>query len=75
MDGRYEIICPEEKVISIGETETVSFRDGDKLYLSEWYEDPEYHENVIVRDIQTGQIIEKYEGYLCRMPGNVFSKT
>lgn len=74
MDGRYEIIWPEEKVISIGETETVSFRDGDKLYLSEWYEDPEYHENVIVRDIQTGQIIEKYEGYLCRMPGNVFWK-
>lgn len=72
MDGLYEIIWPEETVISIGDTETVLFRDEDKLYLSEWYENPEYHENVIIRDIQTGKIIEKYEGYLCRMPGNVF---
>jgi hypothetical protein len=73
-DGFYEIIWPEKKNIAIGDTETVLFRDGDKLYLSEWYEDPEYNENVIVRDIRTGEIIEKYEGYLCRLPNNVYWK-
>ena len=35
---------------------------------------PEYHENVIVRDIQTGKIIEKSEGYLRRLPNNVYWK-
>lgn len=73
-DGFYEIIWPEKKKIAIGKTETVLFRDEDKLYLSEWYEDPEYHENVIVRDIQTGKIIEKSEGYLRRLPNNVYWK-
>ncbi|SHJ90176.1 hypothetical protein SAMN02745248_01249 [Hathewaya proteolytica DSM 3090] len=73
-DGFYEIVWPEKKKIAIGETETVLFRDEDKLYLSEWYEDPDYHENVIVRDIQTGNIIEKSEGYLRRLPNNVYWK-
>ncbi len=73
-DGYYEIIWPEKKKIAIGKTETVLFRDEDKLYLSEWYEDPEYHENVIVRDIKTGEIIEKSEGYLLRLPNNVYWK-
>jgi hypothetical protein len=73
-DGFYEIVWPEKKKIAIGKTETVLFRDEDKLYLSEWYEDPEYHENVIVRDIQTGKIIEKSEGYLRRLPNNVYWK-
>lgn len=73
-DGFYEIVWPEKKKIAIGKTETVLFRDEDKLYLSEWYEDPEYHENVIVRDIQTGKIIKKSEGYLRRLPNNVYWK-
>jgi hypothetical protein len=73
-DGFYEIVWPEKKKIAIGKTETVLFRDGDRLYLSEWYEDPEYHENVIVRNIQTGEIIEKSEGYLRRLPNNVYWK-
>lgn len=73
-DGFYEIVWPEKKKIAIGKTETVLFRDGDRLYLSEWYEDPEYHENVIVRNIQTGEIIEKSEGYLPRLPNNVYWK-
>jgi len=45
------------------------------LYFSEWYENPEYHENVIVRDINNGKIKEKFQGYLCRMPNGVFWRT
>lgn len=73
-NGYYEIIWPEKQKISIGKTETILFRDENKLYFSEWHEDPEYRENVIVRDIQTGNIIEKSEGYLCRLPNNVYWK-
>lgn len=74
-NGFYEIVWPEKRKITIGKTESVLFRDGDKLYLSEWYEDPAYHENVIVRDINTGKIIEKSRGYLIRLPNNVYWKT
>jgi len=68
----YEIVWPENKKIVIGHTEGLLFRDGDDLYFSEWYEDPEYHENVIVRDLNSGEIKEKYQGYLCRMPNGVY---
>lgn len=73
-DGFYEIIWPEKKKISIGNNEVVLFRDEDRLYFTAWYEDPEYYENVIVRDIQTGKIIEKSRGYLLRLPNNVYWK-
>jgi len=73
-DGIYEIVWPENKKIEIGKTEGLLFRDGDDLYFSEWYEDPEYHENVIIRDLNTGEIKEKYSGYLCKLPKGVYWK-
>ena len=73
-DGNYEIVWPENKIIEIGDTETLLFRDGEDLYFSEWYENPEYHENVIVRDINSGVVKEKYQGYLCKMPNGVYWK-
>lgn len=47
-----------QKKIEIGKTESLIFRDGNDLYFSKWYEDPEYRENVVVRDIYTGMIKE-----------------
>lgn len=38
-----------------------------KLYTSKWLEDPDYHEEVIVRDWNTGNILEKKPGYLVAM--------
>jgi len=73
-NGIYEIVWPENKKIEIGQTEALLFRDGEDLYFSEWYENPEYHENVIVRDLNSGEIKEKYQGYLCRMPNGVYWK-
>lgn len=70
--GVYEIIWPEHKTIEIGKTEGLLFRDGNDMYFSEWYEDPEYHENVVVRDFNTGKIKERTPGYICRMPNGVY---
>ena len=73
-NGIYEIVWPENKKIEIGETEGLLFRDGDDLYFFEWYEDPEYHENVIIRDFGTGKVKEKFSGYLCKLPNGVYWK-
>lgn len=70
----FEIVWPENKRIEIGQTEDLLFRDGEDLYFSEWYEDPEYHENVIIRDLSTGKIKEKHPGYLIKLPNGVYWK-
>ena len=50
-DGYLNILWPEKKKIEIGDTEGFMFRDGDNLYFSEWYEDTEYHEMIVIREI------------------------
>lgn len=72
--GVFEIVWPESQRIEIGQREVLLFRDGEDLYFSEWYEDPEYHENVIIRDLNTGRVKEKFEGYLLRLPDGVYWK-
>lgn len=43
-------------------------RDEDQVYFSEWHEDPEYHEKTIVRDWNTGEVIDSFDGQVYRMP-------
>ncbi len=71
-EGILEVVWPNNREIQVGPTETLLFRDEDDLYLSEWHENPEYNENVIVRDLKTGKIKEKQPGYLCRLPDGVY---
>lgn len=71
-DGIYEIIWPENKKIEIGPTEGLLFREGEDLYFSEWHDTPNYHENVIIRNINTGKIKDKFEGYLCKLPNGIY---
>lgn len=73
-EGTYEIIWPEKRKIALGEYESVCFREGNKLYCSRWGEEPEYHECLIVRDIETGEILEEEEGSLLRMADGVYWK-
>ncbi|MBQ8518291.1 MAG: hypothetical protein IJ455_01640 [Agathobacter sp.] len=67
-----EVIWPEKKSFKLGEHEALMFRDENKIYFSEWFEAPEpdyeYHEMVVVRDWETGEEIEHFDGQLCRMP-------
>lgn len=70
--GTLQIIWPERTDIELDENETLMFRDGGRLYMSQWSEEPDYHENLIVRDIATGEITEKSEGSLYRMPEGVY---
>ena len=67
-----EVLWPEKKTIKTKDRQSFLFRDGDKVYFSEWFEEeaPEYnyYEQVIIRDWETGEEIERFNGQLHRMP-------
>lgn len=71
-DGKFEIVWPERASFGIGESETITEgflerRDG-KLYFSRWHDEPEYHEEVVVRRYPDGEIIEVIPGSWTEMP-------
>ena len=69
-------LWPREMHIQFEENEGLYFQDDGKLYTSKWIEDPDYREESIVRDAETGQILERSPGYLRRMPdGSVWKMT
>ena len=44
------------------------FRDGDRLYFTLWHEDPDYWEEIVVRSLPDGAILEKFPGSIHTMP-------
>ena len=67
-DGTLELVWPERRVIEIGQRESFFLRDGDKLYLNTWYEDPDYRSETVVRDANTGAVMEVLPGDVQVMP-------
>lgn len=67
------ILWPVEALYQFEENELLDFVDGyeNKIFTSKWIEDPEYHEEVIVREMNTGKVIDRKPGYLVTMPGGV----
>ena len=66
------VIWPEQQIFELGKTETFMFRDGSDFYFSEWTEDPVYHEYVVARNVETGEVKERYEGYLVQMADGIY---
>ena len=68
-----EFLAPKRKIY-LEENESIEFVENEKMYSSKWNEDLldvldyGYGEEVIVRDLETGKILERYKGYLNRMP-------
>lgn len=67
-DGSFEIVWPEQVRFEIEIRETLNFRDGDKLYFTVWYEDPDYREETVVRSLRDGTVLEQYPGDIRMMP-------
>ena len=67
-DNHFQIVWPEQTVFEIAPAESFCFRDGDLLYFSHWYEDPDYREEVVVRRVSDGTILEQYPGSIQIMP-------
>lgn len=64
----FELIWPEQISFEINARESLNFRDGDKLYFSIWYEDPDYREETLVRLLPEGKIIDRFSGDVFIMP-------
>lgn len=69
-------LWPKEIRYQLEENEHLYFHDGERLYSTRWMEDPDYHEEIILRDATTGRVLERSPGYLRIMPdGSVWKMT
>lgn len=67
-DDKFQIIWPESVAFQTDGRGAFLFRNEENLYFSSWEEDPEYREEVLVRNMDTGEIIERIPGTLISMP-------
>ena len=67
-DDKFQIIWPDKCSFAIGETESFCYRDGDKLYFSRWDEEPEYEEEIVIRQYPDGRILQVIPGNIMKMP-------
>ncbi|MBR0385643.1 MAG: hypothetical protein IJI05_03755 [Erysipelotrichaceae bacterium] len=67
-DKTFDIIWPEKLSIQLGNSESFFHRDGDRLFFNVWFEDPKYREETYIRDIHTGELVEKRQGAVSIMP-------
>lgn len=67
-DNRFQILWPERRDFVVEDHEYFEFWEENKLYTSIWYEDPDYREEVLVRDFDTGEVLERIPGALRSMP-------
>ena len=67
-DGTLELIWPKKNTIKISEKESFFYMEENRLYFNRWYEDPDYREETVIRDIETGDVIEILPGDIHIMP-------
>ena len=67
-DNKFQILWPERRDFAIEDHEIFEFLEGNRLYTSVWYEDPDYREELLVRDYDTGELLERIPGSLRQMP-------
>lgn len=67
-DDKFQILWPEKTEFQIGNAESFLFRSDESLYFSAWWEDPEYREEILIRDMNTGKIVDRIPGGFMEMP-------
>lgn len=66
-DKKFQMLWPEQAEIDMGDTESFMERNGDRLYFCRWFEQPDYQEEIVVRNLM-GEIIEIIPGGWQEMP-------
>ena len=67
-DNQFQIIWPKRRDFAIEDHEIFGFLERSRLYTSVWHEDPDYWEELLVRDYDTGELLERIPGSLRQMP-------
>lgn len=67
-DNHFQIIWPQKVDFVMGTREGFLFRKDEKLFFSEWQEDPIYRDEINIREYPNGHLIEKIEGLMMPMP-------
>ncbi len=63
-DNQFQILWPDCIEFSIGNRESFMFRENNQLIFSEWHEDPDYREEINIRNYSDGKIINKLPGVI-----------
>ncbi len=64
----FQILWPERRDFRLEQGESFYCRDGEKLYFWKWFEDPDYREELFVRDYESGELLSHLRGNVQRMP-------
>lgn len=67
-DNQFQIIWPKRRDFAIEDHEIFGFLERSRLYTSVWHEDPDYWEELLVRDYDTGEVLDRIPGDFRRMP-------
>ena len=67
-NSKIQILWPERRDFAVEDNEYFAFLEESRLYTWVWYEDPDYREEVLVRDYETGEVLERIPGNLRTMP-------
>jgi hypothetical protein len=67
-DNKIQILWPERREFAVDDNEYFAFLEESKLYTSVWFEDPDYREEILVRDFDTGEVLERIPGNFCILP-------
>ncbi len=63
-----DFLWPVERHYQFEENESLCFIDGETLITSKWIEDPNYREEIIFRQVSTGNIVKRKAGLIVEMP-------
>lgn len=74
-DNKFQILWPEGRDFAIEDHEFFEFLEGNRLYTSVWYEDPDYREEVLVRDYDTSEVQEQIRYWNPQTVGEIIFNT
>ena len=67
-DNTFQVVWPEKEAFKIANTESLDHREGDVLVFSQWFEDPDYREETVLRRYPDGEVLEVIKGSYVKMP-------
>ncbi len=61
-EGRFQVVWPEKGDFAIEPSESCAARRGDTLIFSQWFEDPDYREEFVIRSYPDGSMLARGRG-------------